>query len=82
MPNFKLDKRKTNVKWIFAIAFTLFFQLMCFAQDPTDFGGGTNPTDAPVVSIDGSVWVLMGVGIAFAFYKKAINTQNKENGVS
>jgi len=82
MQNFKIKTKQANVKWIFAIAFTLFFQLISFAQDPTDFGGGANPTDEPVLPVNGYVWVMMGIGIAFALYKHIILcNQNKTNCV-
>jgi len=49
--------------------------LLSFAQDPADFGGGDNPTDAPTepLPIDDSVFVLLATAIGYAFYKyKAI----------
>jgi hypothetical protein len=46
----------------------LFFHLITFAQNPGDFGGvsETNPTDAP---INTQLWVLIAIGIGYAFHK-------------
>ena len=41
-------------------------QFVALAQDPGDFGGDSNPTDAP---IDKYLWVLLLFGLAYVFYK-------------
>lgn len=86
--------RTASGKWIFAFVVTLFFQFLSFAQDPGDFGAGDNPTDSvapgdfgggnnptdesPAAPIDDYVWVLMVIGIGFAFYKyKVMGKQTK-----
>jgi hypothetical protein len=69
---------RTASKWIYAIVVTLLFQFNLAAAPidplPTDFGTGENPTDeTPVTPIDDYVFVLLAIGIGFAFYKfKAI----------
>ncbi len=83
MENVTIKTRTASGKWIFAIAFTVLFQLTILASDtePGDFGGGDNPTDEPL-PIDDYVWVLMGTGIAVAFYKyKVIGKQTKVESI-
>jgi hypothetical protein len=70
-------RTRTASKWIYAIVVTVMFHLTSLAapiDPPTDFGGGDNPTDAaPAAPIDDYVFVLLAIGIGFAFYKnKAI----------
>lgn len=81
MKNIKSNRKTTASKWVIALAFTLLFQLTTFAEeDPGDFGGGDNPTDAP---IDDYVWVLMGTGIVYTFYKyHRVAKLKKESGLS
>jgi hypothetical protein len=71
MRNLKIKNRTSNNKWIIAVVLTVLFQMTIFAGNPGDFGGtdDTNPTDTPAAPIDNYVWVLMGIGIGFAFYK-------------
>ena len=70
MKNIKSNCQTRVSKWVIALAFTLLFQLTTFAEeDPAEFGGGDNPTDAPVAPIDDYVWFLMGAGIVYTFYK-------------
>jgi hypothetical protein len=76
MENLTIQTR-TASKWIYAIVVTLLFQFNLAAapiDPPTDFGAGDNPTDAaPAAPIDDYVFVLLAIGIGFAFYKnKAI----------
>lgn len=80
MKNIKSNRKAVASKWVFALAFTLLFQLTTFAQDPADFGdaGDANPTDAPVAPIDDYVWFLMGAGIVYTFYKNRRNAMLKK----
>lgn len=83
MENLKINTRTANGKWIFSVVLTVLFHLTSLAQDPADFGSGDNPTDAPGAPIDGYVWVLMGIGIGFSFFKyKAIAKKSKAKLVS
>ena len=76
MEKVTIQTRTASGKWIFAIVVTLLFQFNVLADTidpPTDFGGGDNPTDAAPAPIDDYVFVLLAIGICFAFYKyKAI----------
>ncbi len=76
MKKLNIKTRTASSKWILAIVLTILFQVRTFAGDIGDFGGGANPTDAAAAPIDGYVWVLMGIGIAFVFFKfKAIKIE-------
>jgi hypothetical protein len=78
MENVTRKTRPASGKWILAVAMTLLFQLTAVAQDglPSDFvdDEDNNPTDetlaAPIVDY---VWVLVAIGIGFAFYKYKTN---------
>ena len=54
----------------------LLLHFISFAQNPGDFGGtGTAaPTDAPINS---NLWVLITIGLGFAFYKTRSTFQKK-----
>ncbi len=82
MKKLNIKTRTASSKWIFAIALTVLFHLTTLA-DPGDFGGGANPADGPAAPIDSYVWVLMGIGIAFVFYKyRAVAKKSKTSSVS
>jgi hypothetical protein len=75
MENVTRKTRPASGKWILAVAMTLLFQLTAVAQDfPSDFGDGDNPIDeTPATPIVDYVWVLVAIGIGFAFYKYKTN---------
>ena len=86
MEKVTIKTRTASGKWIFAIAFTVLFQLTILASDTElgDFGGGDNPTDAPAepLPIDDSVFVLLATAIGYAFYKyKAFSKQTKVESI-
>ncbi|MEY3498905.1 MAG: hypothetical protein RL308_574 [Bacteroidota bacterium] len=58
------------------LALILFFHLITFAQNPGDFGGtpDLNPTDAPV---NKQLWVLIVIGIGYAFHKAKSSLHEK-----
>lgn len=60
----------------FAFLLTLLFQLIIFAQDPSDFGDDAdlNPTDSP---INNQLWVLIGICLGFALFKTKLSFQKK-----
>jgi hypothetical protein len=71
-----MNKIKNSVFTIIAV---ILVQFIAFAQskyppppgskttsDPGDFGGGDNPLDLP---IDTYLWVLIVIGLGYAFYK-------------
>ena len=51
---------------VFTFKAILLVQFVALAQDPGDFGGDPNPTDAP---IDKYLWVLLLFGLGYVFYK-------------
>jgi hypothetical protein len=55
---------------LFTFIAVVLVQFVALAQDgpppPGDFGGGDNPLDLP---IDTYLWVLIVVGLGYAFYK-------------
>lgn len=83
MENVTRKTRPASGKWILAVAMTLLFQLTAVAQVeeeqfPSEFGGGDNPTDeTPATPIDDYVWILVAIGIGFAFYKYKTNGKQK-----
>ena len=83
MGNVTSKTRPASGKWILAVALTLLFQLTAVAQVeeeqfPSDFGDGANPTDeSPATPIDDYVYVVLAIGIGYAFYKYKINPSSK-----
>jgi hypothetical protein len=63
---------------VFTFIAIVLFQFVGLAQEPGDFGGvgDGNATDAP---IDTYVWILLIVGLGFAFYKYIIFTKSQVN---
>lgn len=73
----KKSKMRTNLKSYYVAVFYFFSTSLLFAQPSTDATDGSlNVEDAPTAPIDGYFWVLMGIGLFFAFYKyKVIQSQ-------
>lgn len=66
-----------NYKYLkLTLVLILFFHLITFAQNPGDFGGTTdaNPTDAP---IDTQLWILIIIGLGYAFHKAKSSLHEK-----
>jgi hypothetical protein len=85
MENVTRKTRPASGKWILAFAMTLLFQLTAVAQDfPSEFidDEDDNPTDqtlaAPIVDY---VWVLVVIGICFAFYKYKKNSKQTHSNL-
>ena len=70
-----------NKNIIFTFIIVVLVQFVAFGQDPGDFGGvgDGNATDAP---IDTYVWILLFVGLGFAFYKYIIFTKSQVKTVT